>query len=399
MDLLLAFALTLLVTLLLSGALHRGILSGAVLFVAAGMVLGPLGIGTVHIHPGSPGTRLFIEIVFFVVLFTDGLQVRAADLAKHWHLPVRALAIGLPITVALNAGLAYYVGGFAWGPSVLIGAALAPIDAAFIRAVLGDAAVPERLRRLLGFEAGLVDGVTLPLVLVLLSVLGLHDVSAWGIARGLLLGVVTGVAVPAAAVSLRRLRWISVAPEYRPLFAFAVALLVLAVAAADHANVFLSGYVAGVTLASMSEEIVADNTEFGGHLAEVLKLAGLLVIGILVTAPEADSMGWRGWTFVVLAILAVRPVSMGVALLGSDLDRPERRAAAWLGPRGFASVAYALLIVEQAHFAKVDRGFLAIVAVVTGSILLHSSTDTLVARRLGRRLGREAQMARSRPSQ
>lgn len=382
MDLLLAFALTLLVTLLASGALHRGILSGAVLFVVAGMVLGPLGIGTLHVHPGSPGTRLFIEVVFFVVLFTDGLQVRASDLAKHWHLPVRALVVGLPITVAVTAALAHWVAGFAWGPSVLIGAALAPIDAAFIRAVLGDTAVPERLRRLLGFEAGLVDGVVLPLILVLLSILGVHNASAWSISRGLLLGLVTGIAIPAAVVWLRRLRWVSIAADYRPLFAFAVALLVLAVAAEEHANVFLAGYVAGVTLASLSEESVVDNTQFGGHLAELLKLAGLLVIGILVTAPEADSMGWRGWAFVVLAILAVRPVAMGVALLGSDLDRPERRAAMWLGPRGFASVAYALLIAEEAQFQGVSRGFLAITAVVTGSIILHSSTDTMVARAL-----------------
>jgi len=386
-DLLLAFAVTLLVTLLVSGALHRGILSGAVLFVAAGMVLGPLGVGTLHVHPGSPGTRLFIEIVLFVVLFTDGLQVRGADLARHWHLPVRALAIGLPISVAVTAALAHWVAGFAWGPAVLIGAALAPIDAAFIRAVLGAEAVPERLRRLLGFEAGLVDGVVLPLILVLLSILGVHNASAWSISRGLVLGLVTGIALPAVAVWLRRLRWVRwvrVAAGYRPLFAFAVALLVLAIAAEEHANVFLAGYVAGVTLATVSEESAADNTQFGGHLAELLKLAGLLVIGILVTAPEADTMGWRGWAFVVLAILAVRPVSMGVALVGSDLDRPERRAAAWLGPRGFASVAYALLITEQAHFQGVSRGFLAIVAVVTGSIILHSSTDTFVARALAR---------------
>jgi len=398
-DLLLAFGLTLLVTLLLSGRLHRGILSGAVLFVTAGMVLGPLGIGTVHVHPGSPGTRLFIELVFFVVLFTDGMQVRASDLAKHWHLPVRALVIGLPITVAVTTLLAYYIAGFGWGEAVLIAAALAPIDAAFIRAVVGDAAVPERLRRLLGFEAGLVDGVVLPLVLVLLSVLGVRDASAFEITKSLLLAVVIGVGVPAVVVLIRRLRWLSVSAEYRPLFAFTVAILVLSVSAHVHCNVFLAGYVAGVTLASLSDDVVADNTQFGGHMAELLKLAGLLVIGILVTAPEADSMGWRGWVFVVLAILAVRPLSMGAALLGSDLDRPERLAAAWLGPRGFASVAYALLIAEEAQFAGVGRGFLAITAVVTGSIILHSSTDAMVARTLTRRLGEGPQMARSRPSQ
>lgn len=387
-DVVLAFAITLLVALLVSGALHRGILSMAVLFLAAGMIMGPLGIGTLRIHPGSEGTRVFIEVAFFAVLFTDGLQVRASDLAKHWRLPARALLVGMPITIVVTAALAHLVAGFAWGPALLIGATLAPIDAAFMRSVVGSTAVPERLRRLLGFEAGLVDGLVLPLILVLLSVLGVRDASPWGIARGLLLGLVTGIAVPAAVVWLRRFSWVEVAAEYRPLFAFAVGLFVLALSAEEHANVFLAGYVAGVTLASLSEEMTGDHGQFGGHLAELLKLGALLVIGILVTSSETESLHWTGWVFVGLAILAVRPLAMGIALLGSDLERPERRAAGWLGPRGFASVAYALAIIDLAHFDHVSRAYIAIVSVVVGSIALHSSTDTLVARALARREGR-----------
>ncbi len=388
MDVLFAFAITLVVALLASGALHRGILSTAVLFLGAGMVMGPLGVGTVHIHPGSDGTRVFVEVAFFAVLFTDGLRVRAEDLAKHWRLPARALFIGVPIAVVVTAGLAHAVGGFAWGPALLIGAALAPIDAAFVQAVVGDEAMPERLRRLLGFEAGLVDGLVLPLILVLLSVLGVRSATPWGIAHGLLLGVVTGVVVP-FVVGLRRLRWVTLSIRYRPLLAFAVGLLVLAMAAEEHANVFLAGYAAGVTLASLSKDVTEENAQFGGHLAEVLKLAALMVIGILVTSSETESLHWTGWVFVVLAIVAVRPVSIGIALLGSDMVRPERRAAAWLGPRGFASVAYALYMVELAHFEHVSRAHFAVVAVVAGSIVLHSSTDTLVARALDRAEGRE----------
>ncbi|HXX91295.1 MAG TPA: cation:proton antiporter [Acidimicrobiales bacterium] len=396
MEILLSFALTLVVALLVSGVLHRGILSTAVLFLGAGMVLGPLGVGTLHIYPGSEGTRVYIEVAFFAVLFSDGLQVRAEDLARHWRLPARALGVGLPIGVAVTAVLAHAVSRFSWAESVLIAAALAPVDAAFMQAVVGDTAVPERLRRLLGFEAGLVDGLVLPLILVILSVLGVHGASPWGIARGLVLAVLVGVGVPGAVVLVRRLRFLEIAVEYRPLFAFSVGLLVLAVAAAVHANVFLAGYVAGVALASLSEDMTADHLQFGGHLAELLKLSALMVIGILVTTTETDGMGARGWAFVVLAILAVRPVSMGLALVGSDLRRPERRAAAWLGPRGFASVAYALLIVELAEFHDANRAFVTIVAVVSGSILLHSSTDTLVARALVRRERRERRERRDR---
>ena len=390
MDLVLAFAVTLLVALLLSGVLHRGILSTAVVFLAAGMVLGPLGIGTVRIHAGSEGTRVFVELALFAVLFTDGLRVRAEDLAKHWRLPARALCIGMPIAVVVTGALAHFVAGFAWGTALLMGAVLAPIDAAFMQAVVGNEEMPERLRRLLGFEAGLVDGFVLPLILVLLSVLGVHDATPWGIARGLLLGVATGVAVPAAVVSLERIRWVAIATEYRSLFAFAVGLLVLALSAEEHANVFLAGYAAGVTLASTSTDLAEEYAPLGGRVAELLKLAALMVIGILATTAETGSLRWTGALFVVLAIVAVRPVAMGIALLGSDMVGPERRAAAWLGPRGFASVAYALTVVELAHFGDVDRAYLAIVAVVAGSIVLHSSTDTVVARALARREEREA---------
>ncbi|HYA69089.1 MAG TPA: hypothetical protein VED63_10185, partial [Acidimicrobiales bacterium] len=65
----------------------------------------------------------------------------------------------------------------------------------------------------------------------------------------------------------------------------------------------------------------------------------------------------------------------------------DRRAAGWLGPRGFASVAYALAIVELAHFGDIDRAYTAIVAVVAGSIVVHSLTDAFVARALARRRG------------
>ncbi|MHB1923873.1 MAG: cation:proton antiporter, partial [Acidimicrobiales bacterium] len=56
---------------------------------------------------------------------------------------------------------------------------------------------------------------------------------------------------------------------------------------------------------------------------------------------------------------------------------------AWFGPKGFASVVYGLMVL-QSHNSRAERIFLLTVVTVAVSIVAHSSTDVVVARRLGR---------------
>jgi NhaP-type Na+/H+ or K+/H+ antiporter len=174
-------------------------------------------------------------------------------------------------------------------------------------------------------------------------------------------------------------RFFAAAERYQPLVPFAVGLLVLAATSVIHANEFLAAFAAGVTAATLSDRLREAFREFGELVTELLKLAGVLVFGALISPGFLGETPAGGYLFAGLALLLARPVAPGVALLGSGLTWRERAVAAWFGPRGFASVFYGLLVL-RAGITRGDELFHLAAVVIAGSIVLHSSTDVLVER-------------------
>ncbi|WP_431784443.1 cation:proton antiporter [Streptomyces chumphonensis] len=93
-SLLLAFAVVLLLAVLVSSLAHRTILSTAALFLIAGFLLGPGVTDVVSVTPDSPIVATLAELALFAVLFTDGMRVGWLDLRSAWRLPGRALGWG-----------------------------------------------------------------------------------------------------------------------------------------------------------------------------------------------------------------------------------------------------------------------------------------------------------------
>jgi sodium/hydrogen antiporter len=191
--------------------------------------------------------------------------------------------------------------------------------------------------------------------------------------------MVLGVVVPWAAIRLERSRFFAASSLYEPLNAFAIGLLVLALASLTHANEFLAAFSAGVMVATLSPEVWDAFHAFGEILTELLKLAALLVFGVLMAPSFLAEIPTSGYVFALLALLVVRPIALGIALFGSGLDWREQVAAAWFGPKGFASVVYGILILK-ADIAQGDELFHLLAIVIAGSIIAHSSTDVMVAR-------------------
>ncbi|MBX3284939.1 MAG: cation:proton antiporter, partial [Actinobacteria bacterium] len=311
--------------------------------------------------------------------FTDGMRVGIEELRHRWRLPARALVLGLPLTLLGTAVLAHVVVGLPWLQSLLVGAALSPTDPVFAAAIVGREGVPRRLRHLLNVESGLNDGLALPIVLVLIAVAAPDQPSAGtALAQGAA-GVALGVAVPVVALGIERLRWFSASSGYEPFLGLAIALVLLAVARATGANVFLAAFTGGVTFATISPPACAAFEPLGEQAAELLKLGALLVFGTLVSLPFLNDLGAGGYAFALLALLVARPLAIAVALWGTPVRGRERVAAAWFGPKGFASVVYGLLILD-AGVPGGDEVFHLVGLVVTASIVAHSSTDVLVAR-------------------
>jgi NhaP-type Na+/H+ or K+/H+ antiporter len=377
---LLVFAVVLLTAVLVSALAHRTILSTAALFLVAGFLVGDGVLGLVSVTPASPVVATLAELALFAVLFTDGMRVGWADLRAAWRLPGRALGWGLPLTLLVTALLAHYVAGLDWPEALLIGAVLAPTDPVFAAALVGNDKVPARLRHLLNVESGVNDGLALPFVVVLLAVAaGSGDLHVTALAWELVLGIGIGVAVPWLAIRLEQTRWFAVSAQYQPLNAFAVGLLVLALGKVTHGNLFLAAFAAGITVATIGAAQREAFEHFGELIAELFKLAALLVFGALLSPAFLGDIGWTGWAFAILALVVARPIALWVSFLHAGLGLREQVAAMWFGPKGFASVVYGLLVLASG-IAAADEIFHLVAATIVLSILAHSSSDVLVAR-------------------
>jgi NhaP-type Na+/H+ or K+/H+ antiporter len=376
MTLLLVFAVTLLIAVLVSDIAERSILSASILFLAAGFMTGRGFFGAAP-EVGRPLLQQLSEIALFSILFTDGIRTGGIkSIASHWHLPGRALLIGMPLTIAGIALLARYLLHTAWIPALLVGAVLSPTDPVFVSALFRFEAVPKSVKTLLNIESGLNDGLALPIVVLLLArIAGRHE-DLWHIAVELLLGILVGLCIPWIGIRLEESRFFNAVGLFRPLNAFALGLLVLAICYLTGANLFLGGYAAGISVASFSDSVSESFESFGELLAELFKLAALLIFGALLAPHFFTALAKWDYLFIIVAAFAVRVPAVVISLASTGLSWHEKLLAGWFGPKGFASVVYGLLILQAGlgHLAHLVG--LAVIA----SMVVFSSTDILVGR-------------------
>lgn len=381
----LIFAATLLLAVLISGLAQRSVISTAVLFLAAGFLFGQGELGLIALDPSSAIVATFAELALFSILFTDGMRLSLGDLTRAWKLPGRALLFGMPLTLLGTAILARWVAGLPWDEALLLGAVLIPTDPVFAAAILGREEVPYRVRFLLNVESGVNDGLALPVVIAMLALVESKTFPLGSVTGELVKGIALGVALPWAASWLEGLRIFGAQRVYRPLYGFAIGMLVYTLAHLIHANTYLAAFSAGVCVATVRPEIKEEFHHFGELLAELLKLSALLVFGALISRAFLSEIPFSGYAFAALALLLARPLAIALALIRSPLDWRERLVVGWFGPKGFASVVFTLMVLmkgyrDEVNWADADRLFHLAALCIAGSILAHSSTDVLVVR-------------------
>lgn len=383
MALIAVFAAALLVAVLLSGLAARSVFSTSLLFLLAGAAVGPGLFGLVHFDEHSPVVVATADVALFGVLFTDGMHAALPRMRQAWRHPARALGIGLPLAWLGVAVLAKLLIGLDWVSALLLGAVLAPTDPVFASAIVVRRDVPLRLRSLLNVESGLNDGLALPVVLVLIALARPGGTGAGGsialVVAELAAGVALGVAVPFAVSRVLRLPALGIEPRLQPLGPVAVAVGLYALCHYTHANSYLAAFFAGATIASLSPSTAEVFEPLGEQVSELLKFAAVLVFGGLLTPDLLARVPAGGWVIALLSLVLIRPASLALSLLRSGLPRRELLAAAWFGPKGFASVVYGLLVV-QSGIAEASQIFAIVAVTIAVSIAAHSTTDVPVAR-------------------
>lgn len=381
--------------------LSRIYVSAPIAFVAVGGLVSALA------GAPDPETALAVkdvaEVTLALILFHDAAQVRPRQIGRERGLVLRLLLIGFPLSVLAGfAGARWLFPDMPILVALFLGAALAPTDAGLGAATVLNPVVPVRVRRILNVESGLNDGLATPVVMFAIvgiageEMLGAGE-SLLGAVRDLTLGVIVGALVGAVGGLLlgwSRRRGLSTG-HTRAIGVLLLPILAFATAEVLHGNTFVAAFVAGTAFAGAAawaddEESALTLTEM---LSEPLGFAVWYVFGLAALPFVWSALGWREAVLAVLALTVVRMLPVAVSLLGTGLRAPTTAFVGWFGPRGLASVVFALIAVEELEMDEPLRHAVATIAfTVLLSVLAHGLTADVLAARYG------AWIARTRPA-
>lgn len=372
----------------LSGVVKGTVLSISVLSVGAGVALGALG--WISVDPSSGTTTDLIKLALILTLLADGMLVERELLLDHWGPPSRALVVAMPVTLGLLAvGAHVLFGVLTWDEALLLGAVLSATDPVVGSAVVSAKQVPERIRHTLNLESGLNDGLAVPFVLFFLALATSAEhpgTEALHVIGEALAGAVFGVAVGLGGGRvLARLPDGSPTHRYEGVYVLGLGLFAYGLADATIGNGLIAVFVAGITLAVADHDLPDEFELFSENVSAVFQVMTFFAFGVLIVGVSYGGGVAALVAFVVFALVVARPVAISLSLLRTNLPTAQKAFIAWFGPKGVASMLFALLVLDS---DVPHRSLIFQVAAFTiiASIIAHGLTDTVGARWVGRRM-------------
>ena len=378
---------------ILSERLAAHELTGPLVFLAAGFFLANSSWGIVSVDVENSTVHHLAEITLGLLLFGDASKVRLAAARHDLPLTSRLLGIGLPLSILAGTALAVVL-----YPSLpialagLIGASLAPTDAALSASVISDERLPIRVRRLLNIESGMNDGIATPVVTfciaaaaTALGVAGHTYEDGFGALAELAIGAAVG-----ASVALLGGRLLHVAHRRgwtqegsRRFATLSLALICFLVASEVGGNPFVAAFIGGFAFGTAAPTDAEESTELTEMLGSLLSLVLWFIFGAGFVLPALQDLDARVALYAVLSLTLVRMVPVAISFIGAGQDRATTAFVGWFGPRGLASVVFALLAVEE--LGNADPRVLSAVHTIAITILLSVVAHGVTARPLAAR--------------
>jgi sodium/hydrogen antiporter len=368
---------------LLSRRLEGTVLTAPIVFVVAGFVLGPAGLGLVEFKLDDHTVLLVSEIALAIVLFTDAAGINLSVLRRNERLPLRLLGVGMPLTIAFGTALAaLLLTDLTFWEAAIVGTVLAPTDAALGQAVVSNPRVPVRIRQALNVEAGLNDGLSVPflaLFLTLAEAEGEH-LSAYIWIRFALeqvgFGILVGIGVGLVGGWL--VRWASqrgwMTDSFQRLALLTLAIIAWALADQIGGNGFIAAFVGGLVVGPTVERVGERVIRFTEAEGQLLNLSVFFIFGVLVLG-AVQPLSWEVALYALLSLTLIRMLPVALSLYGTYLRGVSVVFAGWFGPRGLASIVLGLIVVEEAPLLPGRDEIEAVVALtVLLSVLLHGIT-------------------------
>lgn len=363
--------------------------TGPMVFVALGLLVGSEGFGLIDIGSGSASSVVdtVLEGTLALLLYTDAAALHPSSWRKDVSLPARLLGIGLPLTIGAGWLIAVLLfDGLSGWEAAIVAAMIAPTDAALGKAVISNPRVPERIRTGLDVESGLNDGVSLPFILLFMGFAGKGFsgdgiVSTFVDAIGVAVAVGVGVAVVAAWLLSRasRSRWMG--STWSQIALAAVAVITFAVADQLGGSGFIACFAGGLTYGERVRGRLLANEAFTDDLGAVLTQISFLLVGAVVIGPAVAESTWQVWVMAALALTIARIGPVALALIGTGMRWPTVAYIGWFGPRGLATIVFSVLVVEEADLPGTDTIITIAAITVLMSVYAHGLTASAGASR------------------
>ena len=353
--------------------------SGAVVYLFAGLACGPYCLNIFQLDIGGEGLKMLAEFTLALVLFSDSANSNLSVLRRVERVPVRLLVIGLPLTIAAGFGAGYLMfDQLTVYELALLATMLAPTDAALGQAVVTNKSVPESVRASLNVESGLNDGICVPVLLIFLALATGSGSSngAWLIfLEEIGIGAAVGVALAVVGSSLVKWTgargWIAGAWTLVPVGA--LAMLCFALSQWLGGSGFIGSFVGGLTFGGLikdheAKEQVLHGAEGAGN---VLSLLTWFVFGAVVFGASLREFDWQVLVYAVLSLTILRMLPVFLCLIGVKVHVDSKLFIGWFGPRGLASIVF-IVMVLNARMPNGDGlpGSDVLSAVVAGTVAL-----------------------------
>lgn len=400
-------------------ALTRLPITSAMIYLAVGMVVGPMGLGLYHFNPLQQSALLEVltEVAVLISLFAAGVKMPVPVLYLRWRTPVLLAFLAMGVTVGVVTLFAHYLLGLSLGAAVLLGAIIAPTDPVLATDVqIRHPRDRDRLRFILTCEAGMNDGTAFPFVMLGLGLLGLHELGEfglrwvlvdvlWATAAAIAIGVSAGCGVAHLVVRLRRDRRDALvlndflglgliglvygacvlvdAWGFLAVFFAAVALrqteLALVGGAPDPPQQLQDDLTEGAEVHAPTHHVSDASLVFKEHLERLSELLLILLIGGTLFL---DSWSWRAVGFALFLFAVARPLSVAISLAGTRTPRRITGMAGWFGVRGIGSLYYLMYAIQHGLPEDLALELIHLTLVVVAlSILVHGvSVKPLMSR-------------------
>lgn len=384
-----------------AGAVERSWISGPMIFVVFGVLVGPMVFDLHTLNIDQDSVRGLAELTLALVLFNDAAGANRKALKQTRGLRRRLLFIGLPLTLLLGFGFAVLLfDGLSLFALAILATMLAPTDAALGKAVVSNKVVPVKIRESLSAESGLNDGICVPILLLFLELALGHEGggSRWTLAVHLIakeigIGLAVGLGLTFATVQLLKLaqkrQWLTHIWIQVPVVT--LALSCFGIAQAIGGSGFIAAFMGGILFGILEKDEREDFLPASEGVGEVLALMTWAVFGSYIVAQAIGDFGWKIMLYSVLSLTVIRLLPVYLSLFGSGIDREGKLFIGWFGPRGLASIVFAVIVLNS-DLPNTGPLAMTVTCTVILSIIGHGMTANPWAKAYGerRRLAKDA---------